>query len=180
VTGRDPSAGVTLVEMLVSLALFALIGGAGFAVLDQVLRASRQTEAALAELGDLQRTMHLLAVDAALAEPGSLTLAPATGAVGLVRRVSGEALTVRYGVEGDVLVRALARPDGTEVARQALASGIAEAAWEGLDARGVWRPLSRIGPFPETPVRALALTLRLDRGDRRLRRVLPLLPGEGP
>ena len=36
--GAQSAAGVTLVEMLVALVLFALIAAAGFTVLDQVVR----------------------------------------------------------------------------------------------------------------------------------------------
>ncbi len=167
---RQAEAGVTLVEMLVSLVLFALIGGTGFAVLDQVLRVQRQTETVLYDLGEMQRAMHLLAVDAALAEPGSLTVA--RGAVGLTRRLPMRALEVRYGLEDGVLVRVL----GDEV-RQAVLGGVAEVRWEGLGPGGTWQPLDR--PADAVP-RAIAVTLRLTKGDRTLRRVLPLLAAVQP
>ena len=167
---RAGDAGVTLVEMLVSLVLFALIGGAGFAVLDQVLRVQRQTEAVLADLGEMQRAMHLLAVDAALAQPGSLTVTP--GTVGLSRSLSMGAVEVRYGLEDGVLVRVL----GGEV-RQPVLGGVAEVRWEGLGPGGTWQPLDRL---TDAAPRAIAVTLRLMRGDRTLRRVLPLLAAVPP
>jgi general secretion pathway protein J len=176
---RDPAAGVTLVEMLVSLALFALIGGAGFAVLDQILRVQRQTESVLAELGDLQRAVHLLAVDASLAEPGSLGFDRATGAVTLARRVHAGLLTLSYGQDGDALVRQLSSPDGTTRTRQTLVGRIDKVEWEWLAQDGSWHPIDRLASPPET-VRAAAVTLRFSEGDRSLRRILPLLSAGPP
>ena len=49
--GRDREAGVTLVEVLVALVLCALIGGAGLAVLDQVLRVQARMEVAAGQGG---------------------------------------------------------------------------------------------------------------------------------
>ena len=50
---RDPTAGFSLVEVLVALAIFALIGVAGFSMLDQVLRTQRLTEGRLERLAEL-------------------------------------------------------------------------------------------------------------------------------
>ena len=75
--GRDREAGVTLTEVLVALVLFALIGGAGLAVLDQVLRVQARTDGRLERLAEVQRAMHLLTLDFMQATGGSLGSATA-------------------------------------------------------------------------------------------------------
>ena len=49
--GRQTDAGATLIEILVALAIFALIGTAGFSVLDQIVKVQDHTEARLADRG---------------------------------------------------------------------------------------------------------------------------------
>ena len=48
---RDTEAGLTLVEVLVALALFSLIGLAGFTMLDNILRVQSGTQGRLERLG---------------------------------------------------------------------------------------------------------------------------------
>ncbi|RXR08358.1 type II secretion system minor pseudopilin GspJ [Pseudoxanthomonas composti] len=64
---RPTQGGFTLIEMLVSLALFALLGAAGVFVLAQSLDAREVVDARVARLGELQRARALLRADLAQA-----------------------------------------------------------------------------------------------------------------
>jgi general secretion pathway protein J len=177
---RDPQAGLTLVEMLVALALFALIGSAGITVLDQVLRSEARTAQALDALADLQRAAHLLATDTAEADPGSLAF-PADGGgtvAVLSRRVTDGRRALRYAVEDGAFVRHVTDPGAGTTTRQVLLPGTKAVAWEWIDATGQWHPATAWTPERSgTTPRAVAVTLRLGPGDRSLRLVLPLIPG---
>lgn len=70
---RDPEAGISLVEMLVALALFALVGLAGFATLDAIIKSRTRTEGRLAEISAIDRTLLLFGRDLQQARPGSVT-----------------------------------------------------------------------------------------------------------
>ena len=96
--GRDREAGVTLTEVLVALVLFALIGAAGFAVLDQVIRVQARTEGRLERLAEIQRAMHLVTLDFMQATGGSL--GSSDGAVAFRRSGGTGGMAVRYGLDG--------------------------------------------------------------------------------
>jgi general secretion pathway protein J len=64
---RRPQAGFTLIEMLISLALFAMLGAAGVFVLAQSLDAREVVDARMTRLGELQRARALLRADLAQA-----------------------------------------------------------------------------------------------------------------
>ena len=97
---RFSQAGVTLVEVLVALVIFALIGAAGFTVLDQVARVDRLTEGRLARLEAMQRAMRVLSVD--FGQARAQGLAGQGGAV-VLKRSGGAAfggpVVLRYGLE---------------------------------------------------------------------------------
>ena len=186
---RSGEAGVTLVEVLVSLAIFAVIGVAGYAMLDLVLRSARLTEGRLAQLGQMERAMYLVGVDFAQAEGGSLL---ADGMMVSIHRrardLGGGDITVGYGLAGTVLTRRLSDGQGAVLADQALLPGVTALGWQFLDSgpgwSGVW---SGVWPAPgqvalldgkvDNP-RAVELTLTLTDG-RILRRVA-VLPGAVP
>ena len=181
---RAPQAGVTLVEVLVALVIFALIGAAGFTVLDQVARVERLTEGRLARLEAAQRTLRVIAVDFGQAQAQSLVVEGA--AVGL-QRSGGTGfpgpVSIRYGVTEAGLTRVLAGRGGAEVSRQILLAGVGTAQWRFLDGNGVWQtewpPADATASLagPENP-RAVAVTLALATGGS-LRRVA-MMPGRAP
>jgi general secretion pathway protein J len=176
-TPRDPAAGVTLVEMLVALALLAIIGLAGVSVLDQVLRAQDRTADRLDRLGQMQRAMHVVTLDFITAVPGSVE--PRADGVAVGRQAD---IGIDYRLQDGTLWRRVATPGG-EVARQALLTAVDTAEWRYLAPGGGWSDSwppadapARLGAAP-TP-RAVELRLTLQDGGA-LRR-LAMLPAGPP
>lgn len=69
---RNGQAGVTLLEMLVALSISALIGLAGFVLLESVTRSEAGVAGRLERLNDQDRAFRLLALDASQARHASL------------------------------------------------------------------------------------------------------------
>jgi general secretion pathway protein J len=182
---RHPDAGFTLVEVLVALAIFALIGVAGFSMLDQVLRTQALTEGRLERLAEMQRAMHLITLDFSQAQGASLTVeGSADGTfVGLQRHAveaRGGSVTLRYAVQDGTLIRDVSGPS---VARQALLAGVTGVDWQfyepGAGWASDWPPMGRVvlpGQSAPNPL-AVAVTIRLAANGNQLRKVV-LLPGE--
>ena len=128
---RNGTSGMTLVEVLVALAVFAIIGIAAFAMLDQTLRSERIADARLLRLADVQRLMRVVTIDTMQAIAGSVTRDD-TG-IGFLRRGSltadgVEGLAVRYHLDAAGLVREIGAP-GAEPARQVLLADVQGASW---------------------------------------------------
>jgi general secretion pathway protein J len=132
---RDAQAGMTLVEVLVSLVLFALIGTAGFSILDQVIRVQRGTEGRLDHLAEIQRGMQILTQDFMQASGNSLNFAD--GAVSFRRSAGNDEMAVRYGLDGTNLVRVVSDPRSGSV-RQILLSGVDGLRWSFLNPTNGW------------------------------------------
>ena len=177
---RDAAAGVTLIEMLVAMALFAIIATAGFTVLDQVVRVQDRTAGRLDRLAAMQRTMQLVTQDLMFAS--SRSLAYSGGAVAFRRTAADGEMAVRYTLEGTTLVRTVSGGLGTRPARQPLLGGVAGLRWAFLDAEGAWSPSWPAKPDaePGNPA-AVELNLALAPGgpglSGELRRVA-VLPSE--
>ena len=95
--------GFTLIEVVVALALFALIAAAGAAMVTTVLDAQRHTAGRLDRLADLQRTMAVVTRD--LTE---ITDAPLTGSgtgITFARHAGDDELAVGYRLTGTRLER---------------------------------------------------------------------------
>jgi general secretion pathway protein J len=175
---RRADAGVTLVEALVALVIFALIGAAGLAVLDQVLRVQSATEGRLQHLAAMQRTMHLVTQDFMQAAGGSLRFAD--GTVAIHRDAAAGQVAVRYGLEDATLVRRVAGGFGGPAARQELLDGVAGVAWRfyrpDLGWIDTWPP-EPFGPRRNPAAVELDVTLADGPLAGHLRRIA-LLPGE--
>lgn len=183
---RQPTAGFTLIEVLVALALFALISGAGFAMLDQVLRTQSRTDGRLERLAALQRAMYLVTNDFLQARGQSFTAMPEEGgtAVSLRRNAAGPgegAVRLTYRLQEGTLMRVVAGISGPPVAEQALVAGVALAEWRFHDPQAGWvtdwPPAGQLpGAAPPNPA---AVELRLTLADGALLRRVALLPRDG-
>ena len=71
---RAGDAGLSLIEVLVSLAIFAVIGVAGLTVLDTVARTGENTEGRLERLADIDRAFLVIRRDLAQIAPIDVTL----------------------------------------------------------------------------------------------------------
>ncbi|QDA36471.1 hypothetical protein E4L95_04505 [Paracoccus liaowanqingii] len=183
-TLRSATAGVTLVEVLVALVLFALIGGAGFGMLDQILRTQAGTEGRLERLAQIQRGMYLLSTDFRQARSGTLSWQDGeAGPVLSVGRSAAETgagwITLTYQVQEGVLLRDVASAGGDPVARQSLLSDVAGIAWQFYDPGVGWvdqwpppRAVAVLSQRPPNPVAVAAIITLAD--DRQLRRVATL------
>ena len=60
---RAPKAGVTLIEMLLALAVAAMIGVAGFVLLESTVRTQSGVAGELEHLAKIQRTFRLFTID---------------------------------------------------------------------------------------------------------------------
>ena len=190
--------------MLVALAIFALIGVAGFSMLDQVLRTQRLTDGRLERLAEMQRAMHMITLDFAQARGASLTArAGDTGAeVGFSRNAvdaAGGSVGLVYALRDGVLMRDVrtgaasagaanagsadpgAQDQGVPAARQPLLRGVTAVDWQFYDAGAGWTaqwPPESSTVLPGKPVpnpQAVAMTLILLPDGYQLRRVV-LLP----
>lgn len=170
-----PEAGFTLVEMLVALALFALVALASFSILDTVIRTRDRTEGRLDAVAALDRALILWSRDLGQSDPGSQGLDDGVLRFGLDGAGGPAAMSYAL-VDG-----ALERQAG-EV-RQRIASGIADLGWRLLDREGTWHEAWPPGTGA-APLVGVEMRLMLAEGSESrpatLRRLaeLPLAPAE--
>ncbi len=101
------SAGFTLIELMISLGLFALIAVAGLALVDGIIKVQGRTSARLDRLADLQRAMFVITSDLDQIADGDVSgggekLSFTRAAPGL----GGIAVPLQYSVANGNLVRA--------------------------------------------------------------------------
>lgn len=156
-------AGFTLIEVIISLALFALISMAGMALIDSVIRVEERTAGRLERIGQLQRAIYLMTRD--LEQITSGTLKEVDGGISFDRQAasvfeSGRATS--YLLRGDSLVRAGIDPAASG---QVLIGGVASADWSFFFPGQGWRrdlPAGEAGQ-PAQPA-AVAVEILLDEG----------------
>lgn len=133
----EDEAGFTLIELMISLALFALIAVAGLALVDSVLGVRGRTEVRMDRLADMQRMMFVLASDVEQVADGDIVGDRA--GVSFRRSAAGfggPPVEVRYAVVAGTLVRTAGRSP------QTLLDGVTGARWRFLDLRweASWPP----------------------------------------
>lgn len=131
-TKRPAEAGFTLIELMISLGLFALIAVAGLAMVQGILGVQGRTEKRLDRLAELQRTMFVITSDVDQIAHGrvegdaekGLTFTRAGPGIG------GQPVQVHYTVAEGVLVREAGG------APQQLLPGVSQAQYRFFD--GSW------------------------------------------
>ncbi len=201
---RRSTGGFTLLEVLVAVAIFALVGIASHRLLLSAVRVEAQTRAQDQQLRQLVRAMGSLERDVEQAVARPLLGADGTEEPAFWSDPDGQGLQwtragwsnplgapraqlqrVRWHYDGSALVReywpVLDRADNAAPQRQLLLPAVNALQWRYLDSQGVWRTQwqgSGVQPLP----RALELRIAHPRFGE-LRRVL-LLPdgaaGRGP
>lgn len=129
--GREPpapdEAGFTLLELIVSLGLFALIAVAGLGLVESVMGVQGRTETRLTRLADLQRAMFVIQSDLDQVTRGEIS--GDGGRVSFTRvaaGLGGPPVPVNYGEADGVLARSAPMP-------QALLQGVAGVRWRFRD-----------------------------------------------
>jgi general secretion pathway protein J len=172
--------GFTLIEVMISLALFALISMAGIALVDSIIRVEERTAGRLDRLAQFQRTMLVLSRDLEQISAGSLE--QVEGGVRFERQapsLQAPSRTIGYTFRDGSLVRLT----GTD---QLLLEGVAGVAWSFfMPGRGWQKMLPPKTPLATEQPSAVAVDIALDemaRPSGTLRRVveLPLAPAPDP
>ncbi|AQR62279.1 hypothetical protein BZG35_11960 [Brevundimonas sp. LM2] len=137
--------GFTLVEVLIAMALFALIGVAGFTLLDGVLRTQGATETRLSRLAEIQRAMLVISTDL---NQVTGSLAGSGAALALQKTdLSGAVVNVQYDLTGDRLTRTLSGAAGART--QILLEDVGSVRWTFHRRHGDWLDT---WPQPAPPV----------------------------
>ncbi|PTQ09857.1 prepilin-type cleavage/methylation domain-containing protein [Sphingomonas oleivorans] len=105
---RAGEAGFTLIELMISLALFGLIALAGVALVDSVLGIRARTDGRLERLGDMQRAMFVLTNDIEQVARGPVVGTSETLSFSRhMASVTGLPVPVHYALAGGTLGRSL-------------------------------------------------------------------------
>jgi len=183
-SARQGDSGLTLVEVLVSLSLFALIGIAGFAIIDSVLTVRDRTEGRLERLGDVERALHLLRLDFEQAGSGALVFDGVAVSFSREDADRGDAVEIAYHADDGTLIRRV-RPALSPPTFQRLLSGVEDARWRFYSKGAGWRddwpvPGNGPAPLPDAVEIDLALDATSAMPGGRLRRVVRLPRGAIP
>ena len=168
---RQRRNGFTLVEVIVALGLFALIGVAGFSMLSGVLQTQEGAEGRLRRMSEIQRAVFV--VNADLEQLSGQIDGVETGLTFQKSDLAGRPVVVRYDLSGDRLLRTVSGPTGERT--QAILAGVSDVRWSYRRRGEAWRTTAPItmrdpnapAPAPgETkivipPVAAVAMDLQL-------------------
>lgn len=178
---RTGDAGLSLIEVLVSLAIFAVIGVAGLAILNTVARTGERTEGRLERLAEIDRAFLIIRRDLAQIAPSEITL---DGDVLVFRRANADGqVALAFRIEDTTLTRHVG-DTGSGPVDQHLLSQTTAAQWRLLDGSQDWHTLwpPADGSTTGRPL-AAELTLKLRRNDADMpevvTRLFPLPAGQG-
>ena len=183
--------GFTLIELIVSLALFGLIAAAGLALVENVLGVQAQTDGRLERLGDLQRAMFVLTGDLEQVSDGAI--AGSAGGIAFRRHaqaLGGYGAPVGYALVDGAMIRTLAPAAAGGAPRvQRLLDGVAAVRWRYRDGAAGWRDSwppaepERQGDWPDAVEVTMTLVPARGRPAGRIRRIVALpaqVPGVAP
>jgi len=164
-------AGLTLIELLVAMAIFAVIGVAGLAVLDTVLNVNARTDGRLERLAQVDRALLVVRRDLAQAQPTGLTLDGTE--LRFVRAEGADAVQEMTVVLDDSrLIRSLPR-GGAAPLDQVLLTGVEALNWRMLDAGRTWHETWE-GGGDAALAAELTLTFSQDGGAAQVTRLMAL------
>lgn len=159
----DAENGFTLVEVIVALGLFALIGMAGVALVDAVIGVQDRTRTRLDRIAEIRRANYIIGLDLDQIEPGAF--AGSAGALQFRRHgfLGVQAVgQVRYTVAAGTLQR---RVDNGPAQR--LLSGVSRARWRYHAAgRGWIDAWAAPSPSPTRLPDGVAIDVRLNGDDK--------------
>lgn len=174
---RDASeAGFTLIELMISLGLFALIAVAGLALVDSILGVQTRTAGRLDEQGALNRAVYVLTSDIDQIARGRIV---SNGNELIFTRaapgIGGMPVEIRWVRSGDTLVRMVGGAPQTALTG---VTGLSARFWDADGWRPGWPPNETRG---EDWPGAVEVTIGLgDRGNLRRVVALPTRPEEQP
>lgn len=134
----DGEAGFTLIELIISLALFGLIAMAGLALVDALMGIRDRTEGRLDRLAEIQRAMYVIDNDLSQASNGPI--AGDANAVSFNRPLAAEGgmpVQVHYQLGSGVLLRSL-RGRGLPQGAQRVLQGVGTIRWSYYRPQGGW------------------------------------------
>ena len=137
--------GFTLVEVIVALGLFALIGVAGFSMLSGVLQTQERTESRLRRLSEIQRAVFV--VNADLDQLSGQIDGGETRLVFQKTDLGGRPVVVRYDLRSSALFRTVSGPLGER--SQPILGGVNLLQWSYRRRGGGW--VSTASPPPSAP-----------------------------
>lgn len=135
--------GFTLIELMISLGLFALIAVAGLALVQGIINVQGRTEIRLDRLAEVQRTMFVVTSDVDQIATGKISGNPKDG-LKFTRAASGD-VGARVEVQYRVLANTLVRSGGPLVQR--LLPGVTAARWRFWN--GAWQDRWPLTDDPE-------------------------------
>lgn len=157
---RRGDAGVTLIEVLVSLAIFAVIGLAGLTVLDTVARTGERTDGRLDRLSRIDHAFLIIRRD--LAQMTGLDARLDNDVLTFRRLHSSGSIRVTYRIDDGVLLREV-RTGAPEPVVQHVLPGIATGRWRVLGTASQWTETWPPEGAPPPRARAAELTLEVMR-----------------
>ncbi|MCX7560521.1 prepilin-type N-terminal cleavage/methylation domain-containing protein [Sulfitobacter sp. F26204] len=178
---RGADAGISLIEVLVSLAIFAVIGIAGLAVLNTVARTGERTDGRLDRLAELDRAFLVISRD--LEQVTMAEMALDAGMLAFHRTGSERDIEIVFLFDQSALVRRIESRVGG-IVDQLLLTGVAGLQWRLMDRSKRWHE-SWPPAGTETPGRPYAAELTLDvlRAEniapQRVTRLILLPAGQG-